>query len=118
MDQLVSPLRLVDGGRKIGRNEPILVEMSNTVITTEGIKTACAQRVRRMEGESRGLLTIVARVNTTRIDLFLPQIAHVLKANMTGINYVNVGRPGRNDAYLRSDERMARTRRPSPFVVN
>lgn len=88
--------------------------MSFTVIITEGIKTAYTQRVKRMEGESRGLLTIVAQANTMRIDFLRPQIAHVLKANITGLDYVSAGRLRRNVAYLRSHERTARIRRPSP----
>jgi hypothetical protein len=63
----------------------MLVEMSFTVMMTKGTKTACAKRVKRVQGESRGSLTIAAQTNMIRIDFLRSQIAHVLRANMTKI---------------------------------
>lgn len=37
-----------------------------------------------MEGESGRRLTMVAQIKKIRIDFLRPQIAHVLRANMTG----------------------------------
>jgi len=97
---------------KIKDNEPVLLEMSFTVIITEGTMPAYAQRVKRMEGESGRRLTMVAHMNMMRIDFLRLQIAHVLKAKMTGKRCVSGGFSWVKLRALRSDERMERTRRP------
>lgn len=63
--------------------EPALLEMSFTVIITEGTKPAY-KAVKRMKDESGRRLTMVAQMNMIRIDFLRPQMAHVLRAKMTG----------------------------------
>jgi hypothetical protein len=59
------------------------VEMPFMVSITEGTRPTYVQRVKRMEDKSGSWLTIVAQMNMARIDFLRPQIAHVLKANIT-----------------------------------
>lgn len=65
-----------------------------------------------MEDEPGRRLTMVAQMNRIRIDFLRPQIAHVLKAKMTGKGRVSGGCSWLNLRTLRSDERIVRTRRP------
>lgn len=95
----------------MGNNEPALLEMSFTVITTEGTKPAYTEG-EKMKDESGGWLTMVAQMNIIRIDFLRPQIAHVLKAKMTGESCVSAGCSYVTFEASRSEERMVRTRRP------
>jgi hypothetical protein len=82
------------------------------VITTKGTKTAWEQRVRWMEDQSCGRLTKAAPINNMRIDFLRPQIAHVLKANITGLNHISSGNLSLSIGFLRSEKSIAKTRRP------
>jgi len=62
--------------------KPALLEMSFTVIITEGTKPAYKKGQKNGDGLGRRL-TMVAQMNVKRIDFLRPQIAHALKAKMT-----------------------------------
>ena len=82
----------------------MLVEMSITVITTKGMKTAYAQMVKRIENESGGWLTMAAQMNVMRTGVLRSQMAHVLKANITGFIRVSGGnfRAKKLSSYVRT----------------